>query len=407
MTRFFHTLLLLLMALSCSLAAAKPAEADVVGELHTAHDMVAKSLEQYRRGHLEDAFTTSRAAYLYHFEYAEPPLRVLNPDLILETEYHFAELRHGMEAGQSLGELEKVASKIYDALKEAETIVTGTGTLGPTLVTTTSFFILFREGLEVVLLLAAILAYLQATRNTALIPGVWLGVAAAFVATLATYVVATYLISIAPASRELISGVTSVIAVAILFYLSFWMLRQSDQRRHMEYMRASLAKAVQTGSLFAVGTAAFATVYREGFETVLLYQALVGVSGPVMNYLYLGIALAAVALVVVAFFILRLKTRLPLRTFFKIAVALTSLLAVAFIGNAVRALQEAGMVPITNIIGMMPRLNPNVAALTGVHPTVETLLAQGALILLYALGFLWLWQQRPKNKTVPAQTSNA
>ncbi len=390
--------LILISSLISGSALAKPGDADVPAELQTAHDLVAQSLREYRQGDLEGAFKTARSAYLYHFEYAEPTLRVLNPDLILSTEYLFANLRHGMEEGRSMGYLEPIASDIYSALQEAETTVTGTGTLAPTLVATGSFFILFREGLEVVLLLAAILAYLQATRNTQLALGVWLGVGAALVATALTYVVATYLIQITPASRELISGVTSVVAVAILFYLSFWMLQQSDQRRHLEYMRARLAKAVQRGSLLAVGIAAFASVYREGFETVLLYQALVAVSGPVISFLYLGIALGVVALVAVAVLILRLKKRLPLHLFFRVAVSVTAILAVTFIGNAARALQEAGLLPITNLIGLMPRLNPNVAALTGVHPTLETLLAQGGLILLYGIGLITFYARGNRDK---------
>lgn len=402
MKRLFKALMLLSISVSSilvsGLALAKPGDPDVTAELQTAHDLVAQSLREYRQGDLEGAFKTARSAYLYHFEYAEPTLRVLNPDLILSTEYLFANLRHGMEEGRSMSDLEPIASDIYSELQEAETTVTGTGTLAPTLVATGSFFILFREGLEVVLLLAAILAYLQATRNTQLALGVWLGVGAALVATALTYVVATYLIQIAPASRELISGVTSVVAVAILFYLSFWMLQQSDQRRHLEYMRAKLAKAVQRGSLLAVGIAAFASVYREGFETVLLYQALVAVSGPVISFLYLGIALGVFALVAVAVLILRLKKRLPLHLFFRVAVSVTAILAVTFIGNAARALQEAGLLPITNLIGMMPRLNPNVAALTGVHPTLETLLAQGGLILLYGVGLVTFYARGNRDK---------
>lgn len=391
--------LVLIGAVVSGLALARPGDTDVVAELHTAHDLVARSLHEYRQDDLEGAFETARSAYLYHFEYAEPTLRVLNPDLILNTEYLFANLRHAMEDGRGMDELEPIASEIYGALHEAETIISGTGTLAPTLVATGSFFILFREGLEVVLLLAAILAYLQATRNTQLAPGVWLGVGAALVATVLTYVAATYLIEIAPVSRELISGLTSVVAVFILFYLSFWMLRQSDQRRHMEYMRAKLAKAVQGGSLLAVGLAAFASVYREGFETVLLYQALAAVSGPVMGYLYLGITLAVVALAAVSVIVLRLKRRLPLRIFFRIAVSVTAILAVTFMGNAARALQEAGLVPITNLMGVVPRLNPNVASLTGIHPTLETLIAQGGLIVLYGMGLLLLYLRGTKTRT--------
>jgi len=387
-------------------------QVDVGAELRTAHDMVARSLRLYRSGRVDQAFQLSRSAYLDHFEYAEPKLRVLDPDLILDTEFLFANLRNAMKAGAPMGQIDGTATRIYGNLLRAETVVSGTGALAPTLAAGGSFFILFREGLEVVLLLGAILAYLRSTRNDRLAPGVWYGLLAALAATGLTYVAASTVLRLAPASRELLSGVTSVVAVGILFYLSFWMLQQSDRRRHMEFMRARLGQAVQRGSLLAVAGAAFASVYREGFETVLLFQALVGVSGPVMGYLWLGLALGAVALALVAFLILRLQRRLPLQVFFRVAVTVTALLAVAFAGNAVRALQGAGWLPITSLLGTLPRLNPSLAALTGFHPTLETVLAQVCLIGVYAVGMVAfllhrsrLRAQRAGNATSEASSS--
>ncbi len=379
---------LLLAALLALAPQAHAKGVDVASELHTAHDMVARSLRLYREGHAERAFRVSRSAYLDHFEYAEPKLRVLDPDLILDTEFLFANLRNGMNSGAPLRQVQATADKIYANLLRAETVVSGTGALAPALAAGGSFFILFREGLEVVLLLAAILAYLRSTRNTRLAPGVFYGLGAAVVATALTFLAAATVVRVAPASRELLSGITSVVAVAILFYLSFWMLQQSDRRRHMEYMRARLGQAVQRGSLLAVAGAAFVSVYREGFETALLYQALIGVSGPVMGYVWLGLGVAAAALALVSYVILRLQRRVPLQVFFRVAVTVTALLSIAFAGNAVRALQGAGVLPITNLLGTLPRLNPSLAALTGFHPTLETVLAQAALTLVYAVGMV-------------------
>lgn len=363
-------------------------DVDIPAQLHAAHDMLARSLRLYRDGETQQAFETSRSAYLDHFEYAEPKLRVLDPDLILDTEFLFANLRNAMRAGAPMGNVQAIADKIYANLVRAETVVSGTGALAPTLAAGSSFFILFREGLEVVLLLAAILAYLRSSRNTRLAPGVYYGLAAAVVATALTFAAASTVLRLAPASRELLSGVTSVVAVGILFYLSFWMLQQSDRRRHMEYMRARLGQAVQRGSVLAVAGAAFASVYREGFETALLYQALIGVSGPVLGYVWLGLGLAVAALAAVSFVILRLQRRIPLQAFFRVAVTVTALLSIAFAGNAVRALQGAGFLGITNLSGTLPRLNPSLAALTGFHPTLETIVAQAALILVYAAGMV-------------------
>ncbi|WP_027482754.1 FTR1 family iron permease [Deinococcus pimensis] len=384
--RLLLVLLTLLGLASTALAA--PTDVDVAAELRAAHDLVARSLREYAAGQREDAFRTAREAYLDHFEYAEPPLRVLNPDLILEMEYRFADLRNGMRDGAPMGDLRRIAGDIDDSLREAESIVSGTGVLAPTLAATGGFTILFREGLEAALLMAAILAYLASTRNDRLRGGVWWGALAALLATAVTWFAATYLLSIAPVSRELISAITSAVAVVILFYLSFWMLQQGDRKRSAEFMRARVSQAVQSGSLGAVALVTFTTIYREGFETVLFYQALAVASGPVLGYMYLGMGVAAAALAVVFAVIFRLGRRVPTQKLFPALVTVTALFAVAFVGNGVRAFQEAGFVPVTNLYGKVPALDPNVAALTGLHPTVETLAAQALMVLVYVVGYV-------------------
>ena len=379
--------LLALMGLGHSLAAPAINPAD---ELRITRDLVSQSLREYNQGQTEQAFKTARSAYLDHFEYAEPPLRVLNPDLILETEYRFSDLRNGMKAGQSMSELQKIAGEINGSLRKAESIVSGTGVLGPTLAATGGFTILFREGLEAALLIAAIFAYLDTSRNTRLRKAVWYGGAAALLATVLTWALATYLLAIAPVSRELISAVTSAIAVVILFSLSFWLLQQADRKRSVEFMRARISQAVQGGSLMALGLITFTTIYREGFETVLFYQALTVASGPVTNYMYLGVALAVLALGVVFLLLFRFGRKLPTARLFPVLIGVTALFAVAFIGNGVRAFQEAGWLNVTNLYGSFPKIDPNVAALTGIHPTVETLAAQALMILVYLLGYVYV-----------------
>ncbi|OLV17257.1 FTR1 family iron permease [Deinococcus marmoris] len=383
-----RVVLALLMLLGLSVALAAPT-ISVPNELRTAHELITQSLREYAQGNREQAFRTARSAYLDHFEYAEPPLRVLNPDLILEMEYRFSDLRNGMQAGQPLGELQKIAGEINGSLRKAESIVSGTGVLGPTLAATGGFTILFREGLEAALLMAAIFAYLDTSRNTRLRRAVWWGGGAALLATALTWGLATYVLSIAPVSRELISAVTSVIAVVILFSLSFWLMQQSDRKRSVEFMRARVSQAVQGGSLLALGTITFTTIYREGFETVLFYQALAVASGPVLPYMYLGAALATLALVVTFVLLFRFGRRLPTARLFPVLVTVTALFAVAFVGNGVRAFQEAGWIGVTNLYGRLPTLDPNVSALTGLHPTAETLAAQGVMVLVYVIGILW------------------
>ncbi len=382
--------------LCLNFAWAAPQKVDVVKELRTAHDMVAQGLREYRSNQSESAYRTIRSAYLDHVEYAEPPLRVLSPDLILKLEYNFSALWNAVKEGQPLARLQTTAGEINASLLEAESIASGTGVLAPTLAATAGFTLLFREGLEAALLLAAIMAYLASSRNLALRRGVWLGAGAAVVATVLTYVVATYLVAIAPVSRELISAITSVVAVVILFYLSFWMLGQGERKRNLEFMRARVSQAVQSGSLMAIGLVSFTALYREGFETVLFYQALAVASGSVQSYMYLGMGMAALAIALVFAVLFRLERKLPTALLFRFTVSITAVLAIAFVGNGLRAFQEAGWLSVTNVYGILPDLGPSVASLTGLHPTLETLLGQGLLALIYLIGLV-LFRLRSRN----------
>ena len=395
---------ILLGCLLLSLAWAAPQQVDVVKEIRVAHDLVAQGLREYRSGQAEAAYRTVRSAYLDHVEYAEPPLRVLSPDLILKLEYRFSALWTGIKEGAPLAGLQATASEINASLLEAESVASGTGVLAPTLAATAGFTLLFREGLEAALLLAAILAYLASSRNLALRRGVWLGAGAAVLATVLTYLVATYLVAIAPVSRELISAVTSVVAVVILFYLSFWMLGQGERKKNLEFMRARVSQAVQGGSLLAIGLVSFTALYREGFETVLFYQALAVASGPVQPYMYLGMGLAALAIAVVFAALFRLERKLPTALLFRFTVSVTAVMAIAFVGNGLRAFQEAGWLPVTNVYGVLPDLGPSVASLTGLHPTLETLLGQALLALVYLVGLV-LFRLRSRGQKVRPVTS--
>ena len=123
---------------------------------------------------------------------------------------------------------------------------------------------------------------------------------------------------------------------------------------------------------------------------MLFYQALTVASGPVLGYMYLGIALAVAALIVTFLLLFRFGRKLPTKRLFPVLVGVTALFAVAFVGNGVRAFQEAGWLNVTNLYGALPKIDPNVAALTGLHPTAETLGAQALMILVYVLGFVYL-----------------
>lgn len=385
------------LLLSGSPAQAQVAPEEGIAELEVARELVGRSVELYAEGRADEAYTAARNAYLDHFEFVEIPLRVRDEGLTLELEEDFAELRNLIEARAPLEEIESVAAVVDAGLRRVEKVLTDPGLGAPAIAAGYSFTILFREGLEAVLVIAAILGYLEASRNLAYRGPVLGGVAAAGVASVLLFILASVLFSIAPVQRELLEAITAIVAVALLFYVSFWLVARLDQRRWMEFVKAKVWSATSTGSTLALAAVGFTAVFREGFETVLFYQALLSFAEGLGWWVALGAAAGAVALAIVGFAIFRAGKRIPVKAFLGTAVVIVMGLSVALMGNAVRALQEATLLPVT-FLESVPRLPIFLADLAGWHPTLQTILAQAVLLTVYLAGALWMFVLRPRRE---------
>ena len=136
-----------------------------------------------------------------------------------------------------------------------------------------------------------------------------------------------------------------MLAVVVLFLVSFWLVSQLEQKRRLEFMRARVASAIAAGSALAFAGLGFTAVFREGFETVLFYQALAIFAEGLELWVVLGAVTAAVALGVAAYAVIGLGKRLPFKQLLFAGATTLLLLSVAFAGNAVRSLQEAALDP--------------------------------------------------------------
>jgi high-affinity iron transporter len=241
-----------------ALAQVGPTEA--LQELDRARELVDESVRLYEVGRTEDAYTAARNAYLDHFEFVEIPLRVRDEGLTLALEEDFAQLRNLIEAGVPVEEVRTIAVVVQDGLDDVERVLSSPGLSAPAITVAYSFTILFREGLEAVLVVAAVLGYLEASRSTAYRPAVLAGVGAAVVMTVVTFVAAGVLLSLAPVQRELLEAGTAILAVVVLFYVSFWLVARLDQRRWMEFVKARVWSAASTGSTLALAGVGFAAV---------------------------------------------------------------------------------------------------------------------------------------------------
>ncbi|MCV0431493.1 FTR1 family protein [Nitrosopumilus sp.] len=378
--------------------ASEEAKSGVRNEVDFIRDSLDDVVIFYENGDFQSAYATARTAYLDSYEFVEIPLRTIAPDFTLEVEYQFAELRNLIDKKEDLEKVREVVISINRNLDESERLVSGTGTLAPSIAFTSSFAIIFREGLESVLILGAIMTYLEASRNNQLKKYIYYGILAAFAATAITWIIASYVIEISGANRELVEAIAALSATAVLFYVSFWVLNKIEHKKWMEFVKAKVWQATTTGSVMVFVMLSFFTVYREGFETVLFYQAMSGFAKYMEAYVGLGFVLGIVSLLGMYYVMKKLGKRLPLRALFGLTMGVGAYLSIAFLGNAIRELQILDIVPYTSMIGIIPRLDINLAAMTGIYPTLETVIAQIILLGVYLLASSYVLILRPNKE---------
>jgi high-affinity iron transporter len=216
-----------------------------------------------------------------------------------------------------------------------------------------------------------VLARLNARRAARAVHLGWLG---ALAAGGATYAIAHGLLQITAGQRELMEGILSLLAAAILFWVSYWLIARSDVQRWMAFLKTRLEGSLgKPRGLWSVAGIAFIAVYREAFETVLFYQALLVDARGQELAVALGAASAGVSLVVAVLLIFRLGKRLPLTAFFLASGALLTLLAAVLGGKGLHALQEAGVLPFA------PAPLPRIEWL-GIYPDTYSVLVQAAIV---------------------------
>lgn len=251
-----------------------------------------------------------------------------------------------------------------------------------------SFLILFREGIEAMLVIAALVAYLRRSGYSDKVKVIWWGCGLALFASVGAAWLLNTVIQASGANREALEGATMLIAASVLIYVSYWLTAKRDANRWQAFVKDKMDKAISGGSLFALGFVAFLTVFREGAETILFYHALMaGVSGQ-LDAIWTGMGLAAVALVIVYAVVKLASIRLPLGLFFGATAVLLFMMAFVFTGQGILELQVSSLIQTTRLEGW-----PMVSWL-GVFPTRETMLGQMLILATLPAGWLWIkWQQ--------------
>jgi high-affinity iron transporter len=338
--------------------------------------VLGESLEAYRRGDQTAAHQLAVTSYLEGFELVEAPLSAVDNGLKGRVEAEMLRYRTLIQSRAPQGEVDGQARTILASLDSARQRLDA-ARLSPATTFTSALVILLREGLEAVLVLAALVAVLIKSGQRAALRQVHAGWIVALVLGGVTWLAASYLVTVSGASREVTEGVTALVAAVMLLYVGFWMHRHAHAERWKAFLETRVQSALSGRTRWALALVSFVAVYREAFETVLFYQALWIEAGP-SGHLAVGAGFAAgmVGLVLLAWLILKMGLRLPLGVFFGVGAGLMALLAVVLAGKGIAALQQAGTLPIEPLSRL-----PAIPSL-GVYPTWQGVLTQLVLVVL-------------------------
>jgi high-affinity iron transporter len=359
-----------------------------------ATEQLDHALDSYRAGDLAKAQRFAIAAYLEGFEPMEISLDNLDAQLRFDIEREMMTVRQLINDGASA---ESLAAKIEQAkalLSQAEELLRE-GKLSIAGAFASSLFVLLREGLEAILVLAAVMAFVVKSGQRNALPYIHAGWSGALLMGALTWAAATWLVDISGAGREITSGITALIASAMLIYVGFWLHDKTHAQAWQKFLKDKVGAALEKKTLWALALISFFAVYRELFETVLFYQALwAQTNDSTRPALWSGMLAASLTLLVTGWGLFRFGIRLPLNSFFSGTSLLLAILAVIFAGQGVASLQEAGIVAASpvNFISL-PML--------GVLPTAQTLMTQLAVI-----GILFLCYRIPLRRRRSDQTGN-
>ena len=295
-----------------------------------------------------------------------------------------------LKAAKKIDELEE-EQKAAEAPAEAETAEVSEETEEQSdprwLTFLAAFGIIVREGLEAILVIAAIIAYLTKSGNGKTLKNVYIGavmgIVASFIAAGVLYYVKKAWVG-AGQSQEVIEGVTALIAVCVLFYVSNWMISKAEAASWSRYIDGKVQSSVAMGSGFALAFTAFLSVFREGAEVVLFYQPMLSEGNAGM--VWAGFAAGCVLLVFVYLAITKLSIKLPIKVFFTATSILMAVMCVSFLGSGIKELAEGNVFDLAMYVPGIPE--NDVIQIFGIYPYLETLVPQVILAVILLITFI-------------------
>ncbi|OCG39533.1 iron permease [Gilliamella sp. Fer1-1] len=299
-----------------------------------------------------------------------------------DTEYQFAKIKRLMTNGAPNKVVRAEIDTILKMLHQDANELDGKKESGWR-VLFASFIIIFREGLEAILVIAAISAYLVRSGNIAMVKVVYMSAIVAVFASILAAIALYTVFDISGANQEIIEGVAMLLATIVLFFISNWMFSKAEAEVWKSYVEGKVQTAVSSGSCLALGFAAFLAVFREGAETILFYQAMITEAKEHIHMVWYGLVIGTIVLAII-FVVIRFGTmKLPIRPFFIGTSILMYIMAIAFAGGGVKELQEADIITVTPVDFV------HSIEVLGIYPTIETLLPQVVMVFIVLVSVMY------------------
>ena len=338
-------------------------------------ESLEKSVNAYSPQNKDEAYQYALSAYLDGFELIEHSIDNIDHQLKIDIETAMTRYRELIKKSASTDKVKNQFDQLNDLLIRADDTLK-TKTLSGSAAFSGALIILLREGLEAILVIAALGAFLVKTKRRDGLVYLHIGWISALILGGFTWYASQYLFTFSGASREITEGIAALLAMVILLWVGFWLHSKTNAQQWQRFIEGSINKALNSGTMWGIAGLSFIAVYREVFETILFFQAMwVQVEGDAKFSMMAGMGTAAGALVLLAWIILRYSTRLPLRQFFSVTSVFMFILAIVFAGKGVAALQEAGFMS-ANLVNF-PRID-----ILGIYPNIEGLLLQFVLLIM-------------------------
>jgi high-affinity iron transporter len=372
---------------------------DVVDEMET---ILNESYDLYTSGDAKAAKDKVDVAYYSYYEklgFEKTVMAHISGNRAATVEYQFSFAKKAINAGSSNDEVKASLNELIKLLREDANQLDGKKESAAG-VFFAALLIITREGFEAIIIVGAIIAYLVKSGNKQKTGAVYWGSLIALGASVIMAFILNSLSGASGANQEITEGLTMLLAVAVLFYVSNWMVSKSEAAAWTSYIEGKVQSSITKGSVFSLAFAAFLAVFREGAETILFYKALLAGTKTYFNMIWLGLGIGCLALVVIYLLIRFMSIRLPLKPFFLGTSILLFLMSISFVGSGVKELQEGNLVGVTPVQGITS------VDILGIYPTLETLIPQVVLLALTVVTFVVQIRKTRKARALKATAAD-